>query len=112
MGSRILPGLLLCLAGTCAAVAAPAPAIDADLTGVPYPYPVSFFELPAPASASASSAAEPPAPAPLRMAYMDVPPDAKKANGQTVVLLHGKNFAGYSPYWDNLIAALTAAGYR
>jgi pimeloyl-ACP methyl ester carboxylesterase len=32
----------------------------------------------------------------LRMAYMDIQP--KKSNGQTVLLLHGKNFNGR--YWQ------------
>ena len=45
---------------------------------------------------------------PVRMAYMDVSPTA--ANGQTVLLLHGKNF--YGNYWEGTTRALTAAGYR
>jgi pimeloyl-ACP methyl ester carboxylesterase len=45
---------------------------------------------------------------PVKMAYMDVP--AAKPNGHTVLLLHGKNFNGY--YWKDVIAFLTAAGYR
>ena len=43
------------------------------------------------------------------MAYMDVPP-AGHANGQTVLLLHGKNFFG--AYWAGTIQALSAAGFR
>jgi pimeloyl-ACP methyl ester carboxylesterase len=43
------------------------------------------------------------------MAYMDVPPVAA-ANGQTVVLLHGKSFSG--DYWGHTIATLTGQGYR
>ena len=42
------------------------------------------------------------------MAYMDVQP--AKSNGETVVLLHGKNFNGF--YWKDVIAFLTANGYR
>ena len=45
----------------------------------------------------------------LRMAYMDVPATAK-ANGRTVVLLHGKNFFG--AYWRETIKTLSAAGFR
>ena len=45
----------------------------------------------------------------VRMAYMDIPPSGT-ANGQTVVLLHGKNFGGY--YWKNTIRVLADAGYR
>ncbi len=45
----------------------------------------------------------------LTMGYMDVPPSSE-ANGSTVVLMHGKAFGGY--YFNNVIEALTAAGYR
>src|SRR5688500_10666147 len=45
---------------------------------------------------------------PVKMAYMDVAP--AKANGNTVLLLHGKNFNGY--YWKDVIAFLSATGYR
>jgi len=44
----------------------------------------------------------------LKMAYMDVAP--KTANGETVILFHGKNFNGY--YWKNVIPTLTSRGYR
>src|SRR5690349_6999785 len=44
----------------------------------------------------------------LKMAYMDIMPS--KPNGQTVVLLHGKNFSGN--YWERTIRDLSAAGYR
>jgi len=44
----------------------------------------------------------------LKMAYMDVAP--KRANGETVILFHGKNFNGY--YWKNVIPILTSRGYR
>lgn len=44
----------------------------------------------------------------LRMAYMDIKPTTP--NGKTVMLLHGKNFAGY--YWTNVIQALSTQGYR
>jgi len=42
------------------------------------------------------------------MAYMDIQP--KKANGQTVLLLHGKYFNGR--YWQNVIQHLVDLGYR
>jgi pimeloyl-ACP methyl ester carboxylesterase len=42
------------------------------------------------------------------MAYMDVNP--RKANGRTVLLLHGKNFNGF--YWKDVISFLSSAGYR
>jgi pimeloyl-ACP methyl ester carboxylesterase len=44
----------------------------------------------------------------LEMAYMDV--QSTNANGQTVVLLHGKNFSG--AYWGQTAAALSQIGYR
>jgi pimeloyl-ACP methyl ester carboxylesterase len=62
----------------------------------PYPHPVAFLPLEIEGQR-------------LRMAYMDVKP-AGAGNGKTVVLVHGKNFWG--AYWDETIAALTAAGYR
>ncbi|MEO7715795.1 MAG: alpha/beta hydrolase [Capsulimonas sp.] len=66
------------------------------LEGYPYPYPVKSlsFEIEG---------------QPVRMAYMDVAP-AGAANGQTVLLLHGKNFYGNS--WARVIGVLTQAGYR
>ena len=45
----------------------------------------------------------------LRMAYMDIAP-TNRNNGKTVVLFHGKNFAGY--YWTEVIKGLTERGYR
>lgn len=44
----------------------------------------------------------------LRMAYMDVKP--QNPNGKSVMLFHGKNFAGY--YWTDVIKGLSAKGYR
>lgn len=71
-------------------------AADAMLTGFAYPHPVKTFSF--------TSQGQP-----LAMAYMDVPPSAA-ANGQTVVLLHGKNFCAAT--WEGVIAPLAAAGYR
>ena len=45
----------------------------------------------------------------VRMAYMDVAP-AGTANGHTVVLLHGNNFAGF--YFGTVIEALRKEGFR
>ncbi|MES2644176.1 MAG: alpha/beta hydrolase [Myxococcota bacterium] len=69
---------------------------DARLTGVAYPHPVAMH----PVRAQEQD---------LEMAYMDVPA-AGTANGEVVLLLHGKNFSG--GYWADTIAALTARGYR
>jgi pimeloyl-ACP methyl ester carboxylesterase len=45
----------------------------------------------------------------LRISYMDVPPTGQ-ANGHTVVLLHGNNFAGF--YFGGPIDALRKEGFR
>src|SRR5262245_14327216 len=45
----------------------------------------------------------------LRISYMDVPPTGQ-ANGHTVVLLHGNNFAGF--YWGGPIDVLRNQGFR
>ncbi|MCB1672443.1 MAG: alpha/beta hydrolase [Gammaproteobacteria bacterium] len=45
----------------------------------------------------------------VRMAYMDVSPSGP-ANGHTVVLMHGNNFAGF--YFGNIAEALSQAGFR
>jgi pimeloyl-ACP methyl ester carboxylesterase len=44
----------------------------------------------------------------VRMAYMDVRPEARERG--VVVLFHGKNFFG--AYWKDTITALNRAGYR
>ena len=62
---------------------------------VSYPYPVRFISLPMERQG-------------VRMAFMDVHPD--KANGKTVLLLHGKNFNGF--YWKEVIRFLNGEGYR
>ncbi|MCX8278942.1 alpha/beta hydrolase [Phyllobacterium sp. 0TCS1.6C] len=45
---------------------------------------------------------------PLEMVFMDIAAD--KPNGETVVLLHGKNFCGAT--WETTIKVLNDAGYR
>lgn len=69
--------------------------LSITLENVKYPHPVKFISLRAEDQD-------------LRMAYMDVRP--ADANGKTVMLLHGKNFAGY--YWTEVIKGLSAKGYR
>lgn len=61
-----------------------------------YPYPVQLFSLTSQQK-------------PLEMAYMDVA-SSGKANGETVVLFHGKNFCAAT--WKETIPALSEAGYR
>lgn len=82
------------------AVSAQQPATKAssygpELEGFDYPYPVQHFEFNSQRQA-------------LQMAYLDVKPD--HPNGQTAVLLHGKNFCAAT--WEPTIKDLAAAGYR
>jgi pimeloyl-ACP methyl ester carboxylesterase len=63
---------------------------------VPYPQPVSYLGF-------TTYGQE------VRMAYMDVAPEGL-ANGHTVVLFHGMNFAGF--YWGGPIEALRREGFR
>lgn len=60
-----------------------------------YPYPVNYINL----NIEGES---------VKMAFMDVKPAS--ANGETVILFHGKNFNGF--YWKGVIPFLTEAGYR
>ena len=71
-------------------------AIDPEASNYDYPYPVRFFSFDAQRQ-------------PLRMAYLDVAATAK-ANGKTVLLLHGKNFS--AAYWKATIEVLSASGFR
>lgn len=70
-------------------------ALDARLGQYEYPFPVQVLAIDAQRQS-------------LDMAYMDVAP--KQSNGQTVLLLHGKNFSG--AYWERTITELLADGYR
>ncbi|WP_291051999.1 MULTISPECIES: alpha/beta fold hydrolase [unclassified Empedobacter] len=71
------------------------PVLDIMLTNYDYPYEVHYLKL-------KSQTDE------IKMAYMDIHPN--KANGKTVVLLHGKNFNG--AYWKTTIESLSKEGYR
>ena len=66
-----------------------------ELQGFAYPYPIHDFAL--------ESQGEK-----LTMRFLDVAP--AKANGATVLLLHGKNFCAAT--WERQIRDLTRAGYR
>ncbi len=72
------------------------PAYGPRLEGFDYPHPVKTYAF----TSQQQS---------LEMAYLDVAPTVK-ANGQTAVLLHGKNFCAAT--WEDTIVALTGAGYR
>lgn len=99
--SRISAATVLCLIPLTAIPAQPptdetAGSIGTAMEGIAYPYPVRFLPLTVEGQT-------------VRMAYMDVAPTGQ-AKGQTVVLLHGKNF--YGSYWAGTIRALSSAGYR
>ncbi|SDU94329.1 alpha/beta fold hydrolase [Pseudomonas mucidolens] len=90
------------LTGLLATLALPAladtanPTYGPELQGFQYPYPVEHFNFQSQGKS-------------LQMGYMDVPATGK-ANGRSVVLMHGKNFCGAT--WDASIKALSDAGYR
>jgi pimeloyl-ACP methyl ester carboxylesterase len=63
---------------------------------VPYPFPVSYLPLTLYGQD-------------VRIAFMDVPASGP-ANGHTVVLFHGNNFAGF--YFGSVIEALRKDGFR
>jgi len=69
--------------------------LEVDLSNYEYPYEVSFFNFEAQQQE-------------LKMAYVDEKPT--NWNGQTVVLLHGKNFN--IAYWETTIELLKKNNYR
>lgn len=95
---RLAAIALIALAPLASHAAPPADAarFDAQLSGYAYPHPVKTRRFEAQRQT-------------LTMAYMDVQPRGA-ANGETVLLLHGKNFSG--AYWKGTIDALVARGYR
>lgn len=78
------------------AFAADAPSYGPQLQGFDYPFPLKQFSFNSQG-------------APLQMGYLDVPATGHK-NGQTVVLMHGKNFCAAT--WGDTISALVSKGYR
>ena len=84
---------LLALGGS--ASLAGAPVFGPELQGFDYPWAVHDFAF--------ESQGEP-----VVMRYMDVRPE--RPNGQTAVVLHGKNFCAAT--WEGTIRALSGAGYR
>ena len=74
---------------------AQAPTFGPELEGFDYPWAVHDFAF--------ESQGEP-----VVMRYMDVKPE--RPNGETAVVLHGKNFCAAS--WEGTIRALSGAGYR
>ncbi|HEU0120803.1 MAG TPA: alpha/beta hydrolase [Bryobacteraceae bacterium] len=82
--------------GLCLGQQPPAKPGSINCEECPYPFPSSYFSLTLYGET-------------VRMAYMDVAPEGP-ANGHTVVLLHGNNFAGF--YFGSVIQALRQAGFR
>ena len=101
LGAGLLLGLLLAIGALPAsAQSSPErPVLGINLEGIDYAYPVERFRFESQGDS-------------LQMAYMDVRPRMENAepNGQTVMLLHGKNFNG--DYWGRTAADLAAAGFR
>ena len=93
--SRWLPSLMLTAALPVIAYAE-GPEYGPQLQGFEYPYTVKHFDFQSQGKT-------------LQMGYMDVAANGK-ANGRSIVLLHGKNFCGAT--WDTSIKALSDAGYR
>lgn len=89
---KILTALLLTLSFY---ASAQVDTLSITLENVRYAYPVQFLSLKTEGQD-------------IRMAYMDIKP--ANPNGKSVMLFHGKNFAGY--YWANVIQALSKSGYR
>ncbi len=81
--------------GTWAQTGADGPSYGAELGGFEYAFPVNRIEFVSQGDS-------------MHMSYLDVAP--AEPNGQTVVLLHGKNFCAGT--WESSIRALTSAGYR
>ena len=84
--------LALCSAAAVGAV----PQYGPELQGFSFPYPIEKYRFTSQEQA-------------LAMGYIDVKPQ-EKANGHTVVMMHGKNFCGVT--WQDSIAALSHQGYR
>ena len=90
---RLFTALFLII--SLAAYSQPAEVLSVTLENVDYPYPVNYLPL----NIDGQD---------VRMVYMDIKP--AKSNGKTLILFHGKNFAGY--YWTNVIKAFSEKGYR
>lgn len=103
-GLAVFFSIVICWAPSSAAqnggleVATPADVKPGSITceECPYPYPSSYLPLTLYGQD-------------VRIAYMDVAPQGQ-ANGHTVVLLHGNNFAGF--YFGVVIDALRKEGFR
>lgn len=96
MTIKLLAAALLAASALTAHAADPAPSYGERLEGFKYPWTLNHYAFRSQGQA-------------LEMGYMDVAPETA-ANGQTVVLLHGKNFCAAT--WESTIRALARRGYR
>lgn len=87
--------IVSCVLASTVALARTVP-LGANLERFKYPAPVRWYD--------ASSQSQQ-----IRMAYLDVAP-VVRANGTTVVLLHGKNFCAAT--WEETVRGLADAGFR
>lgn len=92
----IAVSLLVCGLFSTVAFSDDTPSYGMHLEGFQYPYPLQHFSF----SSQGDN---------LQMGYIDLHP-AGQGNGQTAVLLHGKNFCGAT--WQDTISALHKKGYR
>ena len=90
----ILVALSLSLAGA-PAIADEGPAYGPELEGFDYPLPVQRFVFQSQRQQ-------------VQMAYLDAQPE--RANGRTIVLLHGKNFCAAT--WEGTMRFLQSNGFR
>jgi pimeloyl-ACP methyl ester carboxylesterase len=90
----ILVALSLVLSGA-SAIADEGPAYGPELEGFDYPLPVQRFVFQSQRQQ-------------VQMAYLDAQPD--RANGRTIVLLHGKNFCAAT--WEGTMRFLQSKGFR
>jgi len=92
-----LPSLALAFLLAGPAIAANhAPVYGPELQGFDYPYTLHHYAFESQGTS-------------LQMGYMDVAAQGK-ANGHTVVLMHGKNFCAAT--WESTIKVLSNSGYR
>ena len=92
--TRILVALSLVLLGA-SAVAEEGPVYGPELEGFDYPLPVQRFVFQSQRQQ-------------VQMAYLDAQPE--RANGRTIVLLHGKNFCAAT--WEGTMRFLQSNGFR
>ncbi|CAM8659883.1 MhpC Predicted hydrolases or acyltransferases (alpha/beta hydrolase superfamily) [Oxalobacteraceae bacterium] len=90
----ILVALSLALSGA-SAIADEGPAYGPELEGFDYPLPVQRFVFQSQRQQ-------------VQMAYLDAQPE--RANGRTIVLLHGKNFCAAT--WEGTMRFLQSKGFR